>query len=185
MVIAVYGGSFDPPHVGHVLAVNYILSVGVADQVFVVPVFEHAFHKELTTFELRMAMCERAFAHDSRVTVSSIESRLSRPSFTLNTLEALAKEFPGESFRLVIGADVLSDTKNWRRFDRIEQLAPPYVLGRSGIFDPAAPAPVLPEISSSQVRDWCREPSEANQAALERFVPRVVRDMIRDRGIYG
>ena len=116
MVIAVYGGSFDPPHVGHVLAVEYILSVGVAERVLVIPVFEHAFHKDLTSFDLRLAMCERAFSHDHRVTVSSIESRLPRPSFTLNTLEALAEEHPDDSLRLVIGADVLVETQKWHRF---------------------------------------------------------------------
>jgi len=60
--VAIYGGSFDPPHVSHVLAAVYALKIAGFERVLVVPVFEHAFHKQLTPFEHRTRMCELAFA---------------------------------------------------------------------------------------------------------------------------
>ena len=59
--VALFGGSFNPPHVGHVLAVTYALSVGLVERVLVVPVFEHALGKRLAPFEHRVEMSRRAF----------------------------------------------------------------------------------------------------------------------------
>lgn len=184
MGVAVYGGSFNPPHVAHVLAVQYVLSVAEVSRVIIVPVFEHAFSKELLPFQERLLLCKAAFAHDSRVEVSEIEKELPRPSYTVNTLQALQERLEGEALRLVVGADVLGETENWHRFDEICQLAPPLVLGRAGVSEPEAPPPILPEISSSEIRDWCRNPGKLSDQQLRHFVPRSVLKLIREHKLY-
>lgn len=184
MAVAIYGGSFNPPHVAHVLAVQYVLSVAEVSRVIIVPVFEHAFSKELIAFADRVRMCEAAFAYDSRVEISEIEKELPRPSYTVNTLKALSERLGGQQLRLVVGADVVGETEHWHRFEEICQLAPPLVLGRAGVAEPAAPPPILPEISSSQIRDWCRSPGEISDSSLRRFVPARVLELIRERGLY-
>jgi len=187
--VAVFGGSFDPPHVGHVLLVKYLLSIGVVDEVCIVPVFEHAFHKPLTEFDVRLRLVELAFAGEPHVQVSSIERQLSRPNYTLNTVRALARQRPGVQLRLVVGADVLFDIDRWHKFDELVQLAPLLILGRAGVSHPSAPEAVLPAVSSSLVREQLAEqaahPSAENEQMLRRLVPKAVLDHIIDEGLYG
>jgi len=150
--IAVYGGSFDPPHLGHTLACTYVLTGWPVDRVIVVPVGSHAFSKPLSGFEHRYRMCELAFAPLKHVEISRLEQTLPAPNFTLTTLEALAKQHPGASLRLVIGSDLLGETAGWHEFERVRALAPPIVIPRAGYESDQAPGPALPNISSSEVR---------------------------------
>lgn len=183
--IGIYGGSFDPPHVGHVLAVSYVLSVGLVDDVIVVPVFEHAFDKDLTPFEQRLALCRAAFANQSQVEVSDLERGLPRPSYTLRTLQALAELHPDASFRLLVGADVAKEITKWHRFEEVCLLAQPLVLGRVGEFETGAPPAVLPGVSSTEVRRLLLGPQGPDtQAALALTVPARVLAEIRARGLY-
>lgn len=185
MTLAVYGGSFDPPHVGHVLAVQYLLSVGLAERVLVVPVYQHALEKKLTPFEDRFEMCRRAFSSDSRVEVTDIERGLPRPNYTLFTLEKLRESFPGESLRLVVGADVLAEASHWHRFDEVRKLAPLLVLGRAGVTCEEAPDAILPDVSSTEARTWWRaDAPDDTKSKRERLIPFAVREVIEARGLY-
>ncbi|HEY6727167.1 MAG TPA: nicotinate-nicotinamide nucleotide adenylyltransferase [Polyangiaceae bacterium] len=150
--VAVYGGSFDPPHVAHQAAVRLVASLEEIDRVLVLPVFEHAFDKSLASFEHRVAMCELCMSNQPNVEVSQLEATLQRPNFTLNTLQALLREHPEFRLRLVVGADVLQDAAKWHRFPEVVRLAPLLPLGRVGVPSNAAPAPVLPDVSSTEIR---------------------------------
>ncbi len=178
--VGFFGGSFDPPHVGHVLAVAYVLSVHPVDEVLVVPVFRHPFAKRTTPFEERMEMCRRAFAWLPGVSVSDVEARLGGESLTLRTLEALQGESPDLALRLVIGSDVVADLPKWHRYDRIAEIAPPLVLARAG-FAGEHGAEVLPRVSSSEVREALAAGESARVAPL---VPRAVMGHIVARGLY-
>jgi nicotinate-nucleotide adenylyltransferase len=178
--VAIYGGSFDPPHLGHVLSVAWALSAADVDEVWVIPTWEHAFGKSHgATFEARMAMCRLAFAPFRNVELSDIECRLGGVSRTLDTLQALRASHPDASFRLLVGADVLPTTDRWHRWDDIVELAPPLVVGREG-YPASEDCPVsIPDVSSTEVR-----------AALERggalygMVPAAVIAHIREHGLY-
>jgi nicotinate-nucleotide adenylyltransferase len=149
--LAVYGGSFDPPHVAHTLVCAYVLSAHAVDRVLVVPTAQHAFHKPLSPFEHRLRMCEIAMRDLARVEVSAIERSLPAPSLTLRTLEQLHREQPDAGLRLVIGSDLLAETASWYEFDRIRALAPELIVQRAGaITDPTQPA--IPDVSSSEIR---------------------------------
>ena len=79
--LAVYGGSFDPPHIAHVLVASWALAMGEVDSVIVLPTLEHALGKTAgASFEQRLAMCERAFACLRGVQVSGLEQTLGTPS---------------------------------------------------------------------------------------------------------
>ena len=186
MTIAIYGGSFDPPHMAHVLAVKHVLTLDEVSRVIVVPVFQHALDKSLSPFEIRLAMCRRAFGDDDRVTVSDIERDLPRPSYTLHTVEELRRAYPNTAFRLVVGGDVLGETSRWRRFDELENLAPLLVLGRAGVDEPGAPEAVLPAVSSTEARTWWGNhvPEEARKRR-ELLIPEAVREVIESEGLYG
>ncbi len=177
--VGVFGGAFDPPHAGHVLLVAYALSVAPIDRVLVVPTFRHPFGKAMAPYDDRIAMCELAFAPLPGARVSRIEQELGGDSYTVLTLEALHARSPGVSWRLLVGADVLPDTPRWRAWDRVSQLAPPWVVGRSGS-ESIEDAPDLPAISSTLVRA-----RYGRGESVERLVPRAVDAAIVARGLYG
>ena len=183
--VAIYGGSFDPPHVSHVLAAVYALKVGGFERVLVVPVFEHAFHKQLTSFEHRVRMCELAFEGILGVEVSTVERELQTPSLTLRTVEHLASAHPDWELGLLVGSDVLSETAKWHAFDRVSALAPPYVVARPGYEHPDADAVLLPDVSSTRIREALGAPEQGDHAALvAASVPRAVLEYIHQQGLY-
>jgi nicotinate-nucleotide adenylyltransferase len=183
--IAVFGGSFDPPHVGHVLLATYALSEGV-DQVIVAPTFAHAFGKVLSDFDHRLAMCELAFEPLRRVEVSPIERELGGESRTLRLVRELATRHPDARLRLLIGSDILHERARWKSFDEIVALAPLLVCGRSGHAPPAdeladelADGPLMPEVSSTRIRT-----ALARGESVAGWVPLAVRDYVAKQGLY-
>lgn len=186
MNVAFYGGSFDPPHAGHVLAAAYLTSVLGFDKVLVVPVFHHAFDKPLTGYRERLAMCRMAFGRLTGVEISTIESELAAPSYTITTVLALLRVHPDWTIRVIVGADVLPEIERWHRIDELQRIAPLHVLGRRGTSPPSnAPLAVLPEVSSTQVRELCAQPASAEtDAVLQSLVPKPVIEAIREWRLY-
>jgi len=190
--VAVFGGSFNPPHAAHVLAAAYALSAAPVDEVLVVPVYQHPFSKELAPFDDRLAMCRLAVGWLPRVEVSAVERELGGESLTLRTLEHLAAEHPDWAMRLLVGADVVADLPKWHRFERVAALAPPIVLGRGGFATPgdgsvaAPPLDVaeisLPRVSSTEVREAL---AARDLEAVRWRLPTAVVDYIVERGLYG
>ena len=185
MRVAFYGGSFDPPHVAHVMAASYLLGVAEFERVLVVPVYAHAFHKPLTPFADRLRMCQLAMGWLPRLQVCDVESSLTAPSLTLHSLQCVARQHPDYELRLVIGADVLEDTQKWHAFEEIARLAPPFVLGRVGFAGPAGAPPVLPDVSSTRIRQLLAQRSAADlQPQLRSLVPPSVLGYIEEHGLY-
>lgn len=178
--LAVYGGSFNPPHIAHQMACLAVLETEKVDRILMVPTWKHAFGKELAPYEDRIEMCRMAAAlFGGLVEVSTIESELGEGgSRTYHTLRALAAREPGASFRLLVGADVLAEKDSWYRWDEVVAMAPLIVVGREGA-GAGGHAFQLPAISSTEVRARL-----ARGASAEPLVPRSVLDYIAGRGLY-
>lgn len=181
MRLGVFGGSFNPPHHCHVLAVGLALSSGEVDGVVVLPTHVHPFDKPLAPFTDRMEMCRRAFAvFGDRVEVSDLEARLSGPSYTVETLRALHRERPEAALRLILGTDLLDEVDRWKAFDDVVTLAPPLWIGREGPRTGAVIFPFqLPDVSSTEIRRRL-----ASGEAPQGLVPGAVLDHIRAAGLY-
>jgi nicotinate-nucleotide adenylyltransferase len=179
--VAVFGGSFNPPHVAHVLAVAFVLATEDLDRVLVVPTYRHPFAKALAPYEDRVEMCARSMGWLPRVEVSRVEEELGGESRTLRTLEHLQATHPEWSMRLLMGADLLLEAPRWFRFDAITAIAKPLVVGRVGIEAPGAPPAVLPAISSTDVR---AKVAAGKWDELAHLVPRDVIALIRARGLF-
>jgi nicotinate-nucleotide adenylyltransferase len=180
-ITAVFGGSFNPPHLAHVLAVTVVLSRFDVERVLVVPTHQHPFAKSLAPYDDRVKMCELAMGWLPRVEVSRVEEELGGESKTVRTLEHLRAQHPDWNLRFLMGADIVVESAKWYRFDRVKELAPPIVLGRQGVAFEGAPVPVLPAVSSTEIRAMIAEERWDDASAL---VPRTVLEHVRARGLY-
>jgi nicotinate-nucleotide adenylyltransferase len=176
--LAIYGGSFDPPHVAHTLVCAYVLASQRVDALLVVPTAQHPFDKRLSPFADRVHMCELAMRDLRRVEICPIEQQLPAPSLTLHTLKALQQRHPDARLRLVIGSDLLAESHAWHKFDEIVALAPPIVVQRSG-HATLAGMPALPDVSSTEVRRRLQA-GESTEGLLD---PQVA-DYARAHGLY-
>jgi len=154
--IAVYGGSFNPPHVSHAMVASWLLWTGQVDAVWLLPVYQHAFDgmqkKRLAPWEVRLSWCASLTQDvDTRVQVCDIEASLPTPSYTIDTLRALQAKYPSDNFRLIVGADVIPQLPLWRNWQGIEEEFSPIVVGRGGYPVPDGSV-VFPEVSSSEIR---------------------------------
>ncbi len=180
MHVALLGGSFNPPHVGHLLAAHYVWATQAVDAVWLVPSFHHPFGKVLAPFEDRRAMCELLCREASGwLGTSEIERELGGEGRTVETLRGLHTRAPGTRWTLVIGSDIVPDLAHWTDVEGIQALAQLLVLNRAGYPAAQAVGPALPRVSSSEIR--------AALAAGERpadLVPRTVLDYIAAHALY-
>lgn len=179
--ISLLGGSFNPPHVGHLMAALYVRSTLESDEVWLVPAFNHPFGKPLAPFADRVAMCE-AMALDVGpwLKVSLAEAEVGKEGRTIELLEWLLPRHPGTKFRWIIGSDILADLPKWKSWDRIAQLVEVTVLHRAGHPAPNALGPPMVEVSSTEIR----KRFESGQLPSE-LVPARALEVARARGLYG
>jgi len=141
---------------------------GLADEVWLVPVFRHAFQgqhdKSLAPFALRVAWCE-ALARDvgPGVAVVPVEAELPVPSYTIDALRHLRARHPEHHFRLVVGADVVGQVPRWRQWEDIAAEFAPIVVGRQGHRLPPDDGTMgevmavdFPAVSSTEIRSRLR-----------------------------
>lgn len=159
--IAVYGGGFNPPHVGHALVTAWILKSGKADTVLLVPSASHPFGKQMAPFEKRVSL-SCALAEDvdpepgenPRVLVSEVEATLPAPNYTLHQLRKLREMLgPTANLRCVMGTDNLALRSKWYGFDDILVEFDPIFVNREGVEGVEdIQSPMFPNISSTEVR---------------------------------
>ncbi|MDX2020934.1 MAG: nicotinate (nicotinamide) nucleotide adenylyltransferase [Deltaproteobacteria bacterium] len=178
MHVALFGGSFNPPHVGHQLAALYVLETAPVDALWLLPCYQHAFDKALEPFAHRVAMCEAmGKALGPRVRVETIEAQLGGTSRTLLTVKALRAAYPDHRFSLMIGSDLKTERQHWYGADELLSLIDFIVVGRAGA-DPAAGV-AMPAVSSTEIRQrlLAGQPVDA-------FVPRQVLAVIEREKLY-
>jgi nicotinate-nucleotide adenylyltransferase len=121
----IFGGTFNPPHEGHVALAAQAVRALQPDKLLIIPTYVPP-HKENPgiTFVHRFALCERAFAGIKKAEISDIERRLGgakgTKSYTIDTLRALKREYPGNTkFFLLIGSDMLFCFDQWYKYSSI------------------------------------------------------------------
>lgn len=181
MKIGIYGGAFDPPHLSHVLAVGYAFAKGNFDRILVVPCWNHAFGKKMSSFEDRYQMCLRAFSiYGMRVQVLPIEAEL-RTNFTVDLLEYLRTTYDMDDFSLIIGEDELQQFDKWHRFEDIKRMAELFILGREDCQGASRNVYKLPNLSSTLIRNKI---ANEGLASVEDFLPVKVHEYIQENHLY-
>ncbi len=120
--IAIYGGTFNPPHMGHVTAALGVQKELEADKLILMPAWlsPGKIQKEGDPIpEERLEMCRLSFASVPRCEVSDIEIRREEKSYTADTLLELRKQYPDAEFTLIVGSDMLDHLPKWARIETI------------------------------------------------------------------
>ena len=184
--IALFGGSFDPPHVAHVLAATYLLSAGSVDAVWILPTWKHPFGKVSAPFEQREQMCRLAFGPFAAAGLDCGQSAIEADvqGATIDIVRALQVRHPEVHFRIVMGTDLLADRHKWKEWPQLEGLAPPLVLRRPGFeldaaFEDLALPLELPDISSTRLREILRQ-----GGCTAGLLPAAVASYIAEKGLY-
>ncbi|MBN1204546.1 MAG: nicotinate (nicotinamide) nucleotide adenylyltransferase [Myxococcaceae bacterium] len=184
MRVALLGGSFNPPHVGHLLAASYVRATQEVDEVWLMPAYQHPFGKALTAFEHRVRMCEVMCQETSGwMKTSRVEQQVAEQGgtgYTVETLTWLRERHPELELSLIIGSDILKDLPSWKSWDRIQQLVRVLVLYRAGHPASGTIGPPLAEVSSTQIRDMLARGEPPTE-----LVPSRVLAYARQAGLYG
>lgn len=191
MRTGVFGGVFDPPHLGHLLVAGDARQRLSLERVLFVPTFHpHHKHGAVAAFEDRLTMTRLAVKHWPGFEVSNIERKRDGPSYTVDTIAALRRARPGDSLYLIVGADQYRDMKNWHRPRELGRLTRIAVMDRPGtrrpgVFKEHSPRRVrfLPvvqvDICSRDVRDRL-----AKRGSVRYMLPSAVSGYIERKRLY-
>jgi nicotinate-nucleotide adenylyltransferase len=191
--LGIFGGTFDPPHVGHLLVASDAFEVLALDRLLFVPAGVQPFKVGVVQASgaQRLAMLSLLVDGDARFAVDPIEIDRNGLSFMVDTLAALALRHPGGERFLLIGDDLAGQIAGWRDAGRIAELAEIVVLSRGEPDMPPGPsagAPALPmrriatrrvDVSSTEIRARSRAGK-----SIHGFVPDAVAGYIESAGLY-
>lgn len=176
---ALFFGSFNPIHVGHLMLAQYVANFGGVDEVWLIVSPQNPFKRQdgLATADVRLRMARLATAADAKIRVSDVELTLPQPSYSINTLDALEAEYPEREFVIVMGADNLPGLPRWREAERLISGRTFLVYPRDGGFGDYSAVEALGGtvveldapmvgISSTMIRKWI-----AQGADVRHFVP--------------
>jgi nicotinate-nucleotide adenylyltransferase len=183
MKLALLGGSFDPPHLGHLLLAACVLWRLEPDELWLVPVFRHPFTKPLAPFEDRLSMTQLAAAPlGPRVRAVTLEEELAASGGTGTTVELLRhlrKQDAARALSWIMGADLAAETARWQSFDEVERLASVVWFNRQGHPEIPGAGPPLPDVSATEVRARVRRGESIGD-----LVPTAVERHIAQRKLY-
>lgn len=184
MRIGIYPGSFNPVHVGHMVIAGYMAEFSDLDEVWMVVSPRNPL--KMTTDMLqdyhRLELVKLAVGNNKKIKASDVEFKLSKPSYTINTIRFLKEKFPANDFVLIMGEDNLSTFDQWKEHEALLELCSLYVYPRLHVAETKfhvhtkvkliREVPVM-EISATFIRNSIREKKDVrymlNQDVLERI----------------
>ena len=184
---ALFGGTFDPLHNGHLAIAKSVLEQGLADEVWLLVTPCNPWKKDnnLLDDQLRYDMVAQAVKDMEGIHASDFEFKLDKPSYTANTLRRISADYPDRKFILTIGADNWVKFHNWREADFIRSNYDIIVYPRQGYEPDTLPDGVtylncpLINISSTQIRQMVKDGTPIND-----YVPASVARTIENLQLY-
>jgi nicotinate-nucleotide adenylyltransferase len=192
--IGLFGGTFDPPHRGHVSVASDVADALGLDRVLWIPAGDppHKSGADMTPAPLRLEMVRAATRPHDRFAVSAAEIRREGPSYTVDTLRDIRAAHPDADLFLIVGTDQFAAFGSWRDPEEILSVATLAVMNRGGV-EASERAPSVPgvedacfvpvtrvDLSSSEVRARIH----AGEGSLDGDVPPAVADFIAEQGLY-
>jgi nicotinate-nucleotide adenylyltransferase len=185
----IFGGTFDPPHIGHLIAAQDACTELQLDRIFFVPAGQppHKVDQDVSPAAVRLQMLRAALADDDRFQVCDLEIQRMGPSFTVDTLDQLHVRYPSDDFFLLLGADQVKELRTWRQPERIAELAQIVLVSRAGVaLVPELQMLVAKSIEVTRI-DVSATRIRARVAAghsIRYLVPPAVEAIIQERGLY-
>ncbi len=185
--VGILGGTFDPPHNGHILIAEAACAQLGLDQVLFIPSKEppHKKRPDIIDAELRYEMVELALEGCPDFSVCRIEIEKSGVSYSVETLKVLREAEPDTQFYFIVGSDAIPELKTWKNIDEIFLLCKFAIGMRPGFRDHQVPdgmirlKGVFPDTSSSRIRQMLR-----NGEPVEHLVGQAVYEFIKGRELY-
>lgn len=190
MKIGILGGTFDPPHIGHLIVADEVRHALKLDKILLVPASRspHKQSREMTPAVQRLKLVANAVAGNPHLLVSDIEVKRGGVSYTVDTLEELHRQRPRDEFFLLVGMDNLRAFHTWRSPERILELATIVMMTRPGFSISRIPKLLakraivcpVPEIgiSSSDIRERVRERRPFRHLVPERVYSAIIRNRL-------
>ena len=178
-MIGIFGGSFDPIHVGHLRATIEIKERYDLKSVYFVPCHHHAFGKKFVASDKdRVAMLKLAIANEPDFIVDERELNSNKPSYMIDTLLSFKQELPDEALLLIIGSDNATDFSKWHRAEEIASIAKIVTVNRAEARSAKADIPIL-DISSTYIRAQIKAKKD-----IRYLVPDSVFHYIHEHALY-
>ena len=190
-----FGGTFNPPHLGHLLCASAAADELGLDEVLIVPTRTppHKLVADEPGPEVRLALVQAALRDDPRLTASDIEIRREGPSYTVDTLTEIRAVDPGAEVVLIVGGDMAVSLPTWHRPQEIVRLAALAVAER-GAVDRDAIAESIASLGAADVTYFPMIRFDLSSTVVrdrvaagwpnDYLVPRAVIDEIEARGLY-
>ncbi|MBL0055269.1 MAG: nicotinate-nucleotide adenylyltransferase [Chitinophagaceae bacterium] len=188
MNIGLFFGSFNPVHVGHLIIANHVANNTDLNQVWFVVSPQNPFKQSSSLLNEyhRLHLIKSAIDGENKLRASSVEFKLPKPSYTVDTLAYLKEQHPEHRFSIILGSDGFQNLDKWKNYEVIVKNHPLFIYKRPGFEitqDHGAritvlEAPLL-EISSTRIRELIRE-----KKSIRYLVPDVVKEEIERNGYY-
>jgi nicotinate-nucleotide adenylyltransferase len=183
--IGILGGTFDPPHIGHLIIAETVRTELQLEEIWFIPTFEPPHKLEATMdAESRIDMLKLALADNNSFILNTIEVERSGKSYTIDTMKQLKDTFPDNEYYFIIGADMVEYLPKWYRIDELLQLVRFVGVKRVG-YSMESPFPItevdIPfvDVSSSNIRERISE-----NKSIKYLVPNSVHTYIKEHGYY-
>lgn len=176
MRLGLYGGTFDPIHNGHMRVITSLLQDGIVDHILVIPAGEPRLRENAPSASgaARRTMCQLAINELSpelrrKVEVNPIEILRMGPSYTIDTVEAVAQAYPEDEIVLIVGSDAAAKLDQWHRVDELLKMVTLEIIARPGVIAEGARDIDAIDVSATQVRSHTSEliPASVNQYIKE------------------
>lgn len=132
--IAIFGGSFDPPHKGHKSVIDELLKLDFLDLIIVLPTFLSPFKsKSLLSPKDRLSLLDKMIENNERILISSYEIDRHKMTYTIDSIYHFKRLYKPDSMYLVIGADILKDLHKWHKIEEITKEVDLIIARRNGI----------------------------------------------------
>jgi nicotinate-nucleotide adenylyltransferase len=184
--IAIFGGSFNPIHNGHLQIIKKISNEKIVDEIWIMPCKKHSFDKNLASFKDRREMIRLAFERKKKIRICDFENKIHGKNYTIKTIKKLKKIHPNYKFFWVIGSDNLYTIKKWNRYKQLIKEIEFIVLKRKGYklkrirgVSMIVLGCFLENISSTLIRERIDQ-----SKPLKNLVPLQVEKYIKKKGIY-
>src|SRR5699024_7333276 len=184
--IGILGGTFDPPHIGHLIIAEEVRIALDLTEVWFIPTYEPP-HKDRasSSVEDRLNMLQRAIGEHPHFKINTIEIERSGKSYTIDTMKTFKRMYPEDEFFFIIGADMVEYLTNWFKIEELIKLVTFVGVKRPG-FNVESDYPVVEvdipiiDISSTTIRSRL-----ARKQSIKYLTPDAVISYIKERQLYG